>query len=108
MQQLQELFLNFWYWWYVEQLLELVNRIKWGLAMLAGRLGLTRQLQSFSKPLYGDESFAGRIITTVFRSVWVLFALIVHLFAMLLCGLLLVLYLAFPLTPVLKLWSTLI
>lgn len=99
-----ELILNFWLWWYVEFLTDLVDSQLNTISRIARFTGLTTHLRYFFIPLYQQTGVWSRLISLIFRGIMILIGCAAVGLAVTVSALLLIVYLALPILPVIYIW----
>lgn len=102
---LSEFVLNFWYWWYVEQFLQFVQKQREQLLQIVFFLRLDISFRYLFTPLYGDNSILGRLFALVFRCSMLVVGTVVLAFVLAVFVCINVLYLILPIFPLLKIWQ---
>lgn len=99
-----ELILNFWLWWYIESLTDLVDRQLNTIGRIARFTGLTTHIRYFFVPLYQQTDISSRLISLVFRGIMILIGLVSVALAVIVSALTLIVYLVLPILPVIYIW----
>lgn len=108
MEFITEFVFNFWYWWYVEQLLSLLQSERGLLLRVVYFTRLDITLRYFFTPLYKNYSMTGRIFSLIFRAGMLILGLLGLILGLLVVLMINIVYLIAPLFPVVKLWQVLI
>lgn len=108
MQLISELFLNFWYWWYVTNFKVTIVKIRDLLSIYSQWSGLSIQLRHLFKPFYQDKAITGLLVSIPVRLALILFAGLGAVLLILIIIFGLIIYIVLPLSPVVYVWLTIL
>ncbi|MCA9386930.1 hypothetical protein KC669_02760 [Candidatus Dojkabacteria bacterium] len=93
---------NFFIWWYAIKLFDYLYLVRFVFIWLMIRTRALPMLKYINKPLYGDDSFWGKLIGPIIRFFWGIGGLIISIFFSLPFIILVPVVILLPLAPLLQ------